>query len=226
VLGEAPPGTTFDVLLRDGAWYWVVLPRDGYGTRRGGWLRVDDVEPYDAAAAATASALLAERQQRGGAEGVPGAPGSKGEGGTSDDRVVITERGGGAGSTSANGAAASSLNFEDLHFDLNGFSIHSDDMEKLRAIVNALKANPTLVVNVEGHTCNLGTAAYNLALGTRRANAVKEYLVSAGIAAERLHAVSYGEKQPKFDNSKEETRKLNRRVAVVPDAKDAKDAKH
>jgi outer membrane protein OmpA-like peptidoglycan-associated protein len=226
VLGEAPPGTTFDVLLRDGAWYWVVLPRDGYGTRRGGWLRVDDVEPYDAAAAATASALLAERQQRGGAEGVPGAPGSKGEGGTSDDRVVIIERGGGAGSTSANGAAASSLNFEDLHFDLNGFSIHSDDMEKLRAIVNALKANPTLVVNVEGHTCNLGTAAYNLALGTRRANAVKEYLVSAGIAAERLHAVSYGEKQPKFDNSKEETRKLNRRVAVVPDAKDAKDAKH
>jgi outer membrane protein OmpA-like peptidoglycan-associated protein len=222
VLGVAPPGTTFDVLRQDGDWYWIVLPRDGYGTRKSGWVRVDDVEPYDAAAAATAAAILAERQQRGGAEG---APGSQGEGGTPDDRVVITERGGGVGSTAANGAASSSLDFEDLHFDLNGFSIHGDDMEKLRAIVNALKANPTLVVNIEGHTCNLGTAAYNLALGTRRANAVKEYLVSAGIAAERLHAISYGEKQPKFDNSKEETRKLNRRVAVVPDAKDAKSAK-
>ena len=226
VLGEAAPGTTFDVLRRDGDWYWIILPPDGYGTRKSGWIRVDDVEPYDAAAAATAAAILAERQQRGGGEGAPGAPGSHGEGGTPDDRVVITEQGGAPGSTAANGAASSSLNFEDLHFDLNGFSIHTDDMEKIRAIVNALKANPTLVVNVEGHTCNLGTAAYNLALGTRRANAVKEYLVSAGIAAERLHAVSYGEKQPKFDNSKEETRRLNRRVAVVPDAKDPKDAKH
>ena len=69
------------------------------------------------------------------------------------------------------------------------------------------------------HTCNLGTAAYNLALGTRRANAVKEFLVSEGIAAERLHPVSFGEKQPKYDNSREDTRKLNRRVAVVPNAR-------
>jgi peptidoglycan-associated lipoprotein len=214
VLSEAPPGTTLDVLRKDDGWYWVVLPRDGYGTRKGGWVRADDVEPYDAAAAAAAAALLAARQQRGGGEGAPG-----GEGGTPDDRVVITERREGAGAGSASGAASSSLTFEDLHFDLNRSTIHADDMEKLRAIVSALKADPTLVVNVEGHTCNLGTAAYNLALGTRRANAVKEYLVSAGIAAERLHTVSYGEKQPKFDNAREATRKLNRRVAVVPNAK-------
>jgi outer membrane protein OmpA-like peptidoglycan-associated protein len=219
VLGEAPPGTIFEVLRRDDNLYWVVLPPTGYGTHRGGWVRVDDVEPYDRASAAAAAALLAARQQRGGAEGGV----TDGEGGTADDRVVISGRRDGSGSNVANGAA--SLNFEDLHFDLNGFSIHADDLEKLRTIANALKADPTLVVNIEGHTCNLGTAAYNLALGTRRANAVKEYLVGAGIAAERLHAVSYGEKRPKYDNSKEETRKQNRRVAVVPTANDAKDSK-
>ncbi|HEY7170223.1 MAG TPA: OmpA family protein [Vicinamibacterales bacterium] len=228
VLGEAAPGTLFDVLRRDGDFYWIILPPGGYGTRRGGWVRVDDVEPYDPAAAAAAAALLAARQQRGGAEG--GA--ANGEGGTADDRVVITGRRDGTGpgkgndgAGGANGAASGALNFEDLHFDLNGFSIHADDLERLRTIANALKADPTLVVNIEGHTCNLGTAAYNLALGKRRADAVKEYLVSAGIAAERLHAVSYGEKQPKYDNSKEETRQLNRRVAVVPEVKDPKDAK-
>jgi outer membrane protein OmpA-like peptidoglycan-associated protein len=214
VVAEAPPGTTLDVLRKDQGWYWVVLPRDGYGTRRGGWERADDVEPYDAAAAAAAAAILAARQQRG-AEG-----GASGEGGTPDDRVVITERRDGAGSANgANAAGSSSLNFEDLHFDLNRSTIHAGDMDKLRAIVSALKADPTLVVNIEGHTCNLGTAAYNLALGTRRANAVKEYLVKEGIAAERLHAVSFGEKQPKYDNAREATRKLNRRVAVVPNAK-------
>jgi len=226
VAAEAPPGTTLEVLRRDGDWYWIIMPASPYGTRRGAWVRVDDVEPYDAAAAATAAKLLAEREQRGGA---PGTTSGEGEGGagSADDRVVITGRRDGTGSGAASGAAgitSTAVAFEDLHFDLNGFAIHADDMERLRATVIALKANPTLVVNIEGHTCNLGTAAYNIALGKRRANAVKDFLVSEGIAAERLHTISYGEKQPKYDNSKEETRKLNRRVAVLPDAK-APDAK-
>jgi len=221
VLAEAPPGTTLDVLRRDGDWYWIVMPTTAYGTRRSAWVRVDDVEPYDAAAAATAARLLAEREQRGGA---PGTTSGEGEGGagTADDRVVITGRdgrGSAAGASGPAGITSSEVAFEDLHFDLNGYAIHSDDMERLRATVIALKANPTLVVNIEGHTCNLGSAAYNMALGKRRANAVKEFLVSEGIAAERLHTVSYGEKQPKYDNSKEETRQLNRRVAVVPNGK-------
>jgi outer membrane protein OmpA-like peptidoglycan-associated protein len=227
VVTEAPPGTTLDVLRRDGDWYWVILPATAYGTRRGAWVRADEVEPYDAAAAATAAKLLAAREQQGGASGTT----SEGEGGagTADDRVVITGRPNGTGSGSATGAgaagaASAALAFEDLHFDLNGYTIHADDMDKLRATVAALKANPTLVVNIEGHTCNLGSAAYNISLGKRRANAVKEYLVGEGIAAERLHTVSYGEKQPKYDNAKEETRKLNRRVAVVPATK-APDAK-
>src|SRR5262249_877901 len=63
--------------------------------------------------------------------------------------------------------------------------------------------------------CNIGTAEYNLALGERRANAVHDYLTSRGIAADRLRTVSYGEERPKYDNAREETRRLNRRAAVV-----------
>ena len=74
---------------------------------------------------------------------------------------------------------------------------------------------PTLGIEIEGHTCNIGTAEYNLALGERRANAVRDYLTSRGIGADRLRTVSYGEERPKHDNAREETRRLNRRAALV-----------
>jgi flagellar motor protein MotB len=76
-------------------------------------------------------------------------------------------------------------------------------------------ADPTLRVRIEGHTCSIGTAEYNLALGDRRARSVQQYLVSNGIAADRLTTVSFGEEQPKHDNSREETRRLNRRAAMT-----------
>ena len=70
-------------------------------------------------------------------------------------------------------------------------------------------------IEIEGHTCNIGTAEYNLALGERRATAVRDYLSSRGIGADRLRTVSYGEERPKYDNTREETRRLNRRAALV-----------
>ncbi|MGC4084579.1 MAG: OmpA family protein [Vicinamibacterales bacterium] len=78
-----------------------------------------------------------------------------------------------------------------------------------------LQANPGKNIVIEGHTCNIGTAEYNLALGERRARSVVDYLTSRGVAAGRLEIRSYGEEQPKFDNSREETRRLNRRAALV-----------
>jgi outer membrane protein OmpA-like peptidoglycan-associated protein len=56
-----------------------------------------------------------------------------------------------------------------------------------------------------------------MALGGRRATAVRDFLVSQGISADRLHTASHGEAQPKHDNAHEETRRLNRRVAFVPE---------
>jgi outer membrane protein OmpA-like peptidoglycan-associated protein len=78
-----------------------------------------------------------------------------------------------------------------------------------------MQENPNLRLEVEGHTCNIGTAEYNLALGERRANAVRDYLTSRGISVDRLRTVSYGEERPKHDNSREETRRLNRRAALT-----------
>ena len=72
-----------------------------------------------------------------------------------------------------------------------------------------------LRLTVEGHTCNIGTTEYNLALGERRAAAVRDYLASRGINADRLQTVSYGEERPKHDNGREETRRLNRRAALT-----------
>jgi OmpA-OmpF porin, OOP family len=68
---------------------------------------------------------------------------------------------------------------------------------------------------IEGHTCNIGTAEYNLALGDRRASSVRDYLVSRGIAANRLETRSFGEARGKYDTAREETRRLNRRAALV-----------
>ncbi len=108
-----------------------------------------------------------------------------------------------------------SYTFEDVHFDFDRYSLRPEATRVLDEAVNALKETPTLKVEIEGHTCNIGTAEYNLALGDRRANAVRDYLVSRGVSADRLHTVSYGEEQPKYDNAREETRRLNRRAALV-----------
>jgi len=105
--------------------------------------------------------------------------------------------------------------FEDVHFDFDRYTLRPDATRILDEAINALREDATLRVNIEGHTCNIGTAEYNLALGDRRANAVKDYLVSRGVTANRLMTVSYGEERPKYDNSREETRRLNRRAALV-----------
>jgi outer membrane protein OmpA-like peptidoglycan-associated protein len=131
------------------------------------------------------------------------------------DTVMITERAEAAAS-SRTGPAKTAHTFEDVHFDRNQSSLRPEDMEALRVAVTALKADPSLEVNIHGHTCSLGTAAHNLALGLRRATAVKDYLVTEGIAAERLHMISLGEGDAKYDNSAEQTRHLNRRVALLP----------
>jgi peptidoglycan-associated lipoprotein len=105
--------------------------------------------------------------------------------------------------------------FEDVYFDFDRYSLRPEATRVLDEAIAALKENATLRVEIEGHTCSIGTAEYNLALGDRRANAVKDYLVSRGVTADRLRTVSYGEEKPKYDNSREETRRLNRRAALV-----------
>jgi outer membrane protein OmpA-like peptidoglycan-associated protein len=105
--------------------------------------------------------------------------------------------------------------FEDVHFDFDRYSLRPEATRALDEAIRALQDNSNLRITIEGHTCNIGTAEYNLALGERRATAVREYLLSRGVGAARLQTVSYGEERPKYDNAREETRRLNRRAALV-----------
>ena len=105
--------------------------------------------------------------------------------------------------------------FEDVHFDFDRYSLRPEAVRTLDEAVAVLQRNPDVRVEIEGHTCNIGTAEYNLALGERRSTSVREYLVSRGISASRFTTVSYGEERPKYDNAREETRRLNRRAALV-----------
>ena len=105
--------------------------------------------------------------------------------------------------------------FEDVHFDFDRYSLRPEATRALDEAIKTLQGNPEVQLEIEGHTCNIGTAEYNLALGERRSSAVREYLAARGISADRLRTVSYGEERPKHDNPREETRRLNRRAALV-----------
>jgi OOP family OmpA-OmpF porin len=107
------------------------------------------------------------------------------------------------------------VTFEDVHFDFDRYSLRPEAVRALDEAITVLQQRADVNVEIEGHTCNIGTAEYNLALGERRANAVRDYLSSRGIAASRFRTVSYGEERPKHDNAREETRRLNRRAALV-----------
>jgi outer membrane protein OmpA-like peptidoglycan-associated protein len=138
-----------------------------------------------------------------------------------DLQQALLQGGGGEGEGSAAPRSAETpdvlhtVSFDDVQFDFDKYNLKPDTFALLDQAVQVLEQNPTLKVRIEGYSCNIGTVKYNLALGKRRANAVREYLVRHGIAANRLTMVSYGESQPKYDNSKKETRKLNRRAALV-----------
>ena len=78
-----------------------------------------------------------------------------------------------------------------------------------------MNRNPQTKVQVEGHTCDIGTAEYNLALGERRATSAKMYLERLGISPSRLSTISYGEERPMVPNKEEANRTKNRRDEFV-----------
>src|SRR5262249_57216076 len=138
--------------------------------------------------------------------------------GTVPVTVVVTDTKGATATDTVNiqviRPVVKEVTFEDVHFDFDRYSLRPEATRALDEAIRTLQANPDLRIQIEGHTCNIGTAEYNLALGERRAGAVREYLTSRGISADRLQTVSYGEERPKYDNAREETRRLNPRAAL------------
>ena len=98
-------------------------------------------------------------------------------------------------------------------FDDNSLSTKAkENLEKLGAWMNR---NPQGRIQVEGHTCDIGTSEYNLALGERRANSAKRYLEGLGIGPNRIATISYGEERPMVPNKNESSRSQNRRDEFV-----------
>ncbi|MCM2265137.1 MAG: OmpA family protein [Desulfuromonadales bacterium] len=101
-----------------------------------------------------------------------------------------------------------------LLFDFDSAKIKDDMIPVLEQAKKILDEDPAATFMVMGHTCNIGTDAYNQKLSERRATSVKAWLVSNGIATSRLEDIGYGEAKPKYDNKTKEGRKLNRRVEI------------
>ena len=103
-----------------------------------------------------------------------------------------------------------------VHFALNQYNIEDNDKGTLGKQAAWLTRYPAVRLTIEGHCDERGTREYNLALGARRANAVKEFLVAQGVAAGRLETVSYGKERPICTESGEDCWSQNRRgVSVI-----------
>jgi peptidoglycan-associated lipoprotein len=107
----------------------------------------------------------------------------------------------------------------DAFFDFDQSDLREDARSALSADAQWLKKYSSVQVLVEGHCDERGTAAYNLSLGDRRANAVKEYLTSLGLEGSRLRTVSYGKERPFCTQSNESCWQQNRRGHIVITAK-------
>ncbi|HEY5339273.1 MAG TPA: peptidoglycan-associated lipoprotein Pal [Rhizomicrobium sp.] len=98
-----------------------------------------------------------------------------------------------------------------VHFDYDAYAVTDEGRGVLQRQASWLQKYPSVRITVEGHCDERGTREYNLALGARRANAVKEYLVSLGVSAGRLDTISYGKERPICTESDESCYAQNRR---------------
>jgi len=110
---------------------------------------------------------------------------------------------------------ASALVFEDIHFEFDRYDLSSAAMGILADHARILKENPRIRLKIEGHCDERGTIEYNLALGDKRANIVKNYMVNYGIDQSRLSTISYGKERPLDQRSNEEAWAKNRRAAFL-----------
>jgi peptidoglycan-associated lipoprotein len=104
---------------------------------------------------------------------------------------------------------------KDIQFDYDRYDLRADARDMLKTNADWLKKNPAARVEIEGHCDERGTNEYNLALGAKRAQAAKDYLVTLGISGERLSTISYGEEIPLCREQTESCWSRNRRARFV-----------
>ena len=151
------------------------------------------------------------------ATGSQGAGGQRqGEGGRGGTGESTTSPGsldqlrqGQSSATSASGP------LKDIFYEFDRYDLKADARDTLKANADWLKSNPSARIEIEGHCDDRGTNEYNLALGAKRAQTAKDYLVTLGIPAERLSTISYGEEIPVCKEQEESCWQKNRRARFV-----------
>ncbi len=112
-------------------------------------------------------------------------------------------------------AASADLGASTIFFAYDDYSLSTEAQSELSKVGEYLKGNPNAVVQVEGHCDERGTVEYNLALGERRAQSVKSYLVNLGVTDARLTTISYGEEKPSIEGHDESAWSKNRRAGFI-----------
>ncbi|MBI2883651.1 MAG: peptidoglycan-associated lipoprotein Pal [Candidatus Methylomirabilis oxyfera] len=116
-------------------------------------------------------------------------------------------------------AAVQAIEMKDIYFDFDQSAIREDSRKLLNENVEWFRKHSAAKVTIEGHCDERGSSEYNLALGERRARATRDYLVAAGIAANRIGTISFGKERPFASGHDESAWKWNRRAHFVPAAK-------
>ena len=143
-----------------------------------------------------------------------------------EDRSASSQMGSNAGSTSQSGVAGVNLGQSDrdtagpmgisrtVYFDFDSYVVKPEYQSTLDAHARFIKAVPGRTVVLEGHTDDLGGREYNLALGQRRAEAVRRSLALLGVADGSMEAISYGKEKPAVAGTNDDARSQNRRVEI------------
>jgi peptidoglycan-associated lipoprotein len=132
----------------------------------------------------------------------------------------VPESGVAAGELPADVAAINQAGYlKDAFFETDKADLRDDTREVLAADAAWLKNHPSVKVTIEGHCDERNTSEYNLALGWRRANAAKDYMVSLGVIADNVATISYGEEKPFAAGHDETAWSQNRRVHFVVTAR-------
>lgn len=107
------------------------------------------------------------------------------------------------------------MQLADAYFDFDSYALSSEAKGTLEQNAKELKRVTATNITIEGHCDERGTKAYNLALGEKRANAAKDYLVALGVAGTRINTVSYGKERPFDDGHDDSAWAKNRRAHFV-----------
>lgn len=150
------------------------------------------------------------------------APASVENRGISSDEMSNIDAAKSQGMEDGAGAGASALDDPNsplatrvIYFDYDSTNIRSDFESIVQAHASYLASNPGTAITLEGHADERGTPEYNLALGERRAMAVRRQLVLLGASAGQIKSVSYGEERPVSEGQDEQSYSLNRRVEII-----------